>query len=109
MRWLIKEPSFWAIVVSVCISLFAFLYRWSVVSGIFQEVYRWFPNYAKVFGISSLVFGVLATSSFIWFVIVVFKKRKGDEDKIDMLINEIRKVLDELENQKRHKSDTQEE
>ncbi len=44
------------------------------------------PYLAPILAWASVIFGILAVLSFIWFLVVVFKKRGNEDSKIESLI-----------------------
>ena len=62
----------------------------------FQDLYLWFPSYAKVAGILSLVFAFLALVALIIFFITLYKKRKDKAISSEILpsdVEDIKKTL----------------
>jgi len=78
--WIFNEPSFWAIIISVSISVFTFLFRWvEEVFGL-ELTYGMRPYGAPILAGLGVFFAILALVSLVFFIRAILIKRRRDID-----------------------------
>jgi hypothetical protein len=96
MRWLLQEPSFLAVVFSVFASAFTFLFQWLLDRGRLDVIYSMPPVIADLALILLYFFGFMTVISFVWFIVVVFKKRKESTSELHAFTSKIDDLIMEL-------------
>ena len=100
MRWLLREPSLLAIIFSIFASAFTFLFQWLLGRGRLDVMYSLSLIFIDLALILLYFFGFATVASFVWFIIVVFKKRKQRTDEMIELTTTMKELIMELKSQR---------